>query len=168
MSFLGYVQRWQPARLTRRTCRPIFLVTATVPRGAPSRRCTLAASSQTSSSAERRPAHPDELVWLAHCYRCIVGRPPSLRPPGKRCGLVSLIFCLFSPWAGAKKCREAAHQQAETGGKFPQCIPTTRDESAVRAADTHQNCQMTSALGRSAGHMQRSQPIRCVCRGCPK
>ena len=91
----GHEQRSQSARLTRRTCRPIFLVTATVPRGASSRRCTLAASSQTSSSAERRPAHPDELVWLAHCYRCIVGRPPSLRPPGKRCGLVSLIFCPF-------------------------------------------------------------------------
>ena len=91
----GHHQHSQPTRLTRRTCRPIFLVTATVPRGASSRRCTLAASSQTSSSAERRPAHPDELVWLAHCYRYIVGRPPSLRPPGKRCGLVSLIFCPF-------------------------------------------------------------------------
>ena len=129
--------RSQPARLTRHTCCPAFLVTATVPQGAPSRRCTLAASSQTSSSAERRPAHPGELVRLAHRYRHIVGRSRSLRPPGKRCRLVSLIFALFSPWAGAKKCREAARQQAETGGKFPQCIPTTRDESAVRAADTH-------------------------------
>ena len=128
----------------------------------------LAASSQTSSSAERRPAHPGELVRLAHHYRHIVGRPPSLRPLGKRCRLVSLIFALFSPWAGAKKCREAARQQAETGGKSPQCILTTRDESAVRASVTHQNCQLTSVLGRSAGHMQRSQPIRCVCRRCPK
>ena len=164
----GHEQRSQPARLTRHTCCPAFLVTATVPRGAPSRRCTLAASSQTRSSAERRPAHPGELVRLAHRYRHIVGRPPSLRPLGKRCRLVSLIFALFSPWAGAKKCREAACQQAETGGKSPQCILTTRDESAVRASVTHQNCQLTSVLGRSAGHMQRSQPIRCVCRRCPK
>ena len=70
---------------------PAFLVTATVPQGAPSRRCTLAASSQTRSSAERRPAHPGELVRLAHGYR----RLPSLRPLGKRCRLVSLIFCPF-------------------------------------------------------------------------
>ena len=91
----GHPERSQPARLTRRTCRPAFLGTATVPRGAPSRRCTLAASPQTISSAERRPAHPGELVRLAHRYRHIVGRPPSPRPPGKRCRLVSLIFCLF-------------------------------------------------------------------------
>ena len=91
----GHEQRCQPARLTRHTCCPAFLVTATVPQGAPSRRCTLAASSQTSSSAERRPAHPGELVRLAHRYRHIVGRPPSLRPLGKRCRLVSLIFCPF-------------------------------------------------------------------------
>ena len=91
----GYEQRSQPARLTRHTCCPAFLVTATVPRGAPSRRCTLAASSQTSSSAERSPAHTGELVRLAHHYRHIVGPPPSLRPLGKRCRLVSLIFCPF-------------------------------------------------------------------------
>ena len=35
--------------------------------------CTLAASSQTSSSAERSPAHTGELVRLAHRYRYIVG-----------------------------------------------------------------------------------------------
>lgn len=91
----GHPGQCQPARLTRRTCRPAFLGTATVPRGAPSRRCGPAASPQTISSAERRPAHPGKLVRLAHRYRHIVGRPPSPRPPGKRCRLVSLIFCLF-------------------------------------------------------------------------
>lgn len=52
--------------------------------------------------------------------------------------------------------------------KFPLRTPTTRDESAVRAVDTDQNGQTTPVLGRSAAYLQRSQPIRRVCGGCPK
>ena len=91
----GHGQRGKPGEIVVRATPPPSPRTSTVPRGAPSRRCGPAASPQTISSAERRPAHPGELVRLAHRYRHIVGRPPSPRPPGKRCRLVSLIFCLF-------------------------------------------------------------------------
>jgi len=91
----GHQQRGKPGEIVVRATPPPSPRTSTVPRGAPSRRCGPAASPQTISSAERRPAHPGELVRLAHRYRHIVGRPPSPRPPGKRCRLVSLIFCLF-------------------------------------------------------------------------
>ena len=91
----GHEQRGKPGETVVRATPPPSPRTSTVPRGAPSRRCGPAASPQTISSAERRPAHPGELVRLAHRYRHIVGRPPSLRPLGKRCRLVSLIFCPF-------------------------------------------------------------------------
>ena len=91
----GHPEHGKPGETVVRATPPPSPRTSTVPRGAASRRCGPAASPQTISSAERRPAHPGELVRLAHRYRHIVGRPPSPRPPGKRCRLVSLIFCLF-------------------------------------------------------------------------